>query len=63
MLFYLDNWMSASPNAKMPDRDELRRMRRERRFGGFGNRAMRRMGMDEMRRINQNGKVPSALAG
>jgi len=36
MLFYLDNWMSASPNAKIPDRDELRRMRRERRFGGLG---------------------------
>src|SRR5262249_24087867 len=36
MLFYLDNWMSASPNAKIPDRDELRRMRRERRFGQFG---------------------------
>jgi uncharacterized protein (DUF1800 family) len=63
MLFYLDNWMSASPNAKMPDRDELRRMRRERRFGGFGNRAMRRMEMDEMRRINQNGKVPNRSRG
>src|SRR5262245_44710714 len=63
MLFYLDNWMSASPNAKMPDRDELRRMRRERRFGGFGNRAMRRMGMDEMRRINQNGNVPRRSRG
>src|SRR5215813_11525010 len=36
MLFYLDNWMSASPNAKIPDRDEIRRMRRARRFGGFG---------------------------
>jgi uncharacterized protein (DUF1800 family) len=33
MLFYLDNWMSASPNAKMPNRDDLRRMRRERPFG------------------------------
>jgi uncharacterized protein (DUF1800 family) len=63
MLFYLDNWMSASPNAKMPDREELRRMRRERRFGGFGNRAMRRMEMDEMRRINQNGKVPNRSRG
>jgi uncharacterized protein (DUF1800 family) len=63
MLFYLDNWMSASPNAKMPDRDELRRMRRERRFGGFGNRAMRRMGMDEMRRNNQNGNVPRRARG
>jgi uncharacterized protein (DUF1800 family) len=29
MLFYLDNWMSASPNAKAPDRAELRRMRPE----------------------------------
>jgi uncharacterized protein (DUF1800 family) len=63
MLFYLDNWMSASPNAKMPDRDDLRRMRRERRFGGFGNRAMRRMEMDEMRRINQNGNVPRRFRG
>jgi uncharacterized protein (DUF1800 family) len=63
MLFYLDNWMSASPNAKMPDRDELRRMRRERRFGGFGNRAMRRMEMDEIRMINQNGKVPKRSRG
>ncbi|HEX2488041.1 MAG TPA: DUF1800 domain-containing protein [Blastocatellia bacterium] len=63
MLFYLDNWMSASPNAKMPDRDELRRMRRERRFGGFGNRAMRRMGMDEMRRNNQNGNIPRRSRG
>jgi uncharacterized protein (DUF1800 family) len=63
MLFYLDNWMSASPNAKMPDRDELRRMRRERRIGGFGNRAMRRMGMDEMRRTNQNGNVPRRSRG
>jgi uncharacterized protein (DUF1800 family) len=63
MLFYLDNWMSASPNAKMPDRDEFRRMRRERRFGGFGNRAMRRMEIDEMRRINQNGKVPKRSRG
>jgi len=63
MLFYLDNWMSASPNAKMPDRDELRRMRRERRFGGFGNRAMRRMEIDEMRRTNQNGKVPKRSRG
>src|SRR5215510_7841895 len=63
MLFYLDNWMSASPNAKMPDRDEFRRMRRERRFGGFGNRAMRRMEIDEMRRGNQNGKVPNRSRG
>ncbi|HEV2666408.1 MAG TPA: DUF1800 domain-containing protein [Blastocatellia bacterium] len=67
MLFYLDNWMSASPNAKMPDRDDLRRMRRERRFGGFGgrfgNRARRRMEIDEMRTLNQNGKVARRSRG
>jgi uncharacterized protein (DUF1800 family) len=67
MLFYLDNWMSASPNAKMPDRDDLRRMRRERRFGGFGggfgNRAMRRMEMDDQRTLNQNGKVAKRSRG
>jgi uncharacterized protein (DUF1800 family) len=67
MLFYLDNWMSASPNAKMPDRDELRRMRRERRFGGFGGRfgarAQRRMEIDEMRMPNQNAKVAKRSRG
>jgi uncharacterized protein (DUF1800 family) len=67
MLFYLDNWMSASPNAKMPDRDDLRRMRRERRFGGFGggfgNRAQRRIEIDEMRTLNQNGKVAKRSRG
>ncbi|MGH9767314.1 MAG: DUF1800 domain-containing protein [Blastocatellia bacterium] len=39
MLFYLDNWMSASPNVKMldrPGREGLRRMRREQRFGASG---------------------------
>jgi uncharacterized protein (DUF1800 family) len=41
MLFYLDNWMSASPNAKMPNRDDLRRMRQERRFGRLGTRGIR----------------------
>jgi uncharacterized protein (DUF1800 family) len=30
MLFYLDNWLSASPNAKMPDRNQLRQMRQNR---------------------------------
>ena len=41
MLFYLDNWMSASPNVKIPNRDEIRQMRqmrREQRLGGFGGR-------------------------
>jgi uncharacterized protein (DUF1800 family) len=67
MLFYLDNWMSASPNAKMPDRDEMRRMRRERRFGGFGgrfgDRAMRRMEIDDLRTRNQNGKAAKRSRG
>jgi uncharacterized protein (DUF1800 family) len=67
MLFYLDNWMSASPNAKIPDRNEIRRMRRERRFGGFGggfgNRGMRRMEIDDLRTRNQNGKVAKRSRG
>ncbi len=66
MLFYLDNWLSASPNAKMPDRDELRRMRRERRFGGFGagiGARARRMEIEEMRTLNQNGKVTKRSRG
>lgn len=71
MLFYLDNWMSATPNAKMPNRDELRRMRRERRLGGFGggvgNRAGRpndRMAIDDdQRMLNQNGGVARRSRG
>ncbi|MGH9836518.1 MAG: DUF1800 domain-containing protein [Blastocatellia bacterium] len=52
MLFYLDNWMSASPNIKTPSRDELRQMRRQQRgFGRFG-----RMKPEVM--LNQNGKIP-----
>jgi uncharacterized protein (DUF1800 family) len=65
MLFYLDNWMSASPNIKRLNRDELRQMRRQRRgLGRFGrmragnpglpNRAQSR---DEAM-LNQNGKIP-----
>jgi uncharacterized protein (DUF1800 family) len=68
MLFYLDNWLSASPNAKMPDRDDLRRMRRERRFGGFGgrfgNRAGRSMeGDDDQRMLNRKGKIAKRSRG
>jgi uncharacterized protein (DUF1800 family) len=69
MLFYLDNWMSASPNAKALDRDDLRRMRRERRFGGFGNRAGRLGGMapdaidDQRRTINQNARAANRFRG
>ncbi|HKE02524.1 MAG TPA: DUF1800 domain-containing protein, partial [Blastocatellia bacterium] len=71
MLFYLDNWMSASPNVKMPARDDLRRMRREQRFGGFGgrfgNRAQRpnnRMAIDDNRQtLNQNAKVVKRARG
>lgn len=61
MLFYLDNWMSASPNVKAPNRpnrDDLRRMRREQRFsrlGRLGNPGQ--MPRDNGRRmINQSGQ-------
>lgn len=62
MLFYLDNWMSASPNAKMPNRDELRQMRRNRglnnpsdngrgrRAGVFGQGARRQLPNNQMPR-------------
>lgn len=64
MLFYLDNWMSASPNSKMPDRDDLRRMRRERRLGRFGNRAGRRMAIaDDQRMLNMNARVARRSRG
>src|SRR5262249_28294342 len=78
MLFYLDNWMSASPDVKAPnrpDRDDLRRMRREQRFGGFGrgrfgnlgDRGQRpndRMARDnEQRILNQNGKIAKRARG
>ncbi len=48
MLFYLDNWLSTAPTAKLPDLNQLRQMRqnqnpngqglglRNRGFGGFG---------------------------
>jgi len=75
MLFYLDNWMSASPNVMMPNRDELRRMRREQRFGAFGrgrfgdlgNRGQRpndRIARDDdQQMLNQNGKVAKRARG
>jgi len=48
MLFYLDNWMSASPDMKMPDRDDLRQMRRERRLlNQNGKVAKRARGLNE----------------
>ena len=64
MLFYLDNWLSASPNAKMPDVNQLRQMRQNRnpnaQFGqGFGlggkdniNREMRRQEKSGQREMN-----------
>jgi uncharacterized protein (DUF1800 family) len=56
MLFYLDNWMSASPNIKTPSRDELRQMRRQQRgFGRFG-------GMRPEAMLNLNGKIPQNRA-
>ncbi len=56
MLFYLDNWMSASPNVKTLNRDELRQMRRQQRgVGRFG-------GMRPEPMLNQNGKIPQNRA-
>lgn len=58
MLFYLDNWMSASPNAKAPNRDDLRRMRQEQQFGRlgrFGIRGQMPRGSDQQM-PNQNGQ-------
>jgi uncharacterized protein (DUF1800 family) len=46
MLFYLDNWMSASPNANTRDfrnRDGVRQLKRERSVGRFGGARMRDM--------------------
>src|SRR5262245_46873421 len=69
MLFYLDNWMSASPNVKMPTRDELRRMRRELRpgvigRGNFGARGQRQMTIDnDQRRPDQKVKVVKRARG
>ena len=36
MLFYLDNWLSTSPNAKMPDLNQLRQMRQNQNPNGQG---------------------------
>ncbi len=64
MLFYLDNWMSASPNAKMPNRDDLRRMRREQRFGRLGRFGVRgQMPRDnDQQMVNQPGQQPGQIA-
>ncbi|MBS1809366.1 MAG: DUF1800 domain-containing protein [Acidobacteria bacterium] len=64
MLFYLDNWLSTSPNAKMPDFNQLRQMRQNRnpntplgqgRLGrlstGNVNREMRQMEKQEQREM------------
>ncbi|HEX4948202.1 MAG TPA: DUF1800 domain-containing protein [Blastocatellia bacterium] len=62
MLFYLDNWLSTSPNAKMPDLNQRRQMRQNQnpnrqgaepgrtQLGIFGNnRALRRQQKQEMK--------------
>src|SRR5262249_44474155 len=66
MLFYLDNWMSASPNVKMPNRpdrpyrEDLRRMKREQRFGGFGGRFGARIQRPNIRMpIDNNKQAPN----
>jgi uncharacterized protein (DUF1800 family) len=63
MLFYLDNWMSASPNAKMPSREdlrELRQMRRNRDLDNPSNRINRRAGVfgQGARRQMPNNQMP-----
>jgi uncharacterized protein (DUF1800 family) len=51
MLFYLDNWMSASPDARAPNRDELRQMRRQAPRGA------------ERQMLNQQGRIPRRARG
>ncbi len=77
MLFYLDNWMSASPDAKMPNREELRRMKRDQPAGRFGRMKLgkrNRQLNDQMERdderqmanqqmVNQNGKFKKRARG
>ena len=56
MLFYLDNWLSTSPTAKMPDLNKLRQMRQNQNPQGQGlgsglgnNRPLRRQEKSEMK--------------
>lgn len=46
MLFYLDNWMSASPNARRPNRQELRQFRQQQIPNG--NRPVDRARLDQL---------------
>ncbi len=58
MLFYLDNWMSASPNAKLPNnRQELRRMRNQQ---GQGRLDGARLGRLRQMMNQRNAQTPQA---
>jgi uncharacterized protein (DUF1800 family) len=71
MLFYLDNWLSTSPNTRMPDFQQLRQMRqnqnpsgqglgiRGEQFGNLGNRNLRRQ---EKREARQEMKMEEKMA-
>ena len=65
MLFYLDNWLSTAPDAKIPDFQKLRQMRQER----MGNqnapnnpkREMRQMERLQQREINSDPKMAEKM--
>jgi uncharacterized protein (DUF1800 family) len=71
MLFYLDNWLSTSPNAKMPNVQQLRQMRQNQnpnapglgiRGGQFGNLNNRNMRRQERREARQETKMEEKMA-
>lgn len=52
MLFYLDNWLSTAPDAKIPDLQKLRQMRQER-MGNQNNSTNPKREMRQMERLQQ----------
>ncbi len=65
MLFYLDNWLSASPNAKLPDLNQLRQMRPNQPpnrpgAGNFGNN--RQLRRQEKQEAKQETKMEEKMA-
>ena len=52
MLFYLDNWLSTAPDAKIPDLQKLRQMRQER-MGNQNNPTNPKREMRQMERLQQ----------
>ena len=67
MLFYLDNWLSTSPNAQLPNPNQLRQMRqnrigqgaglRPRQFGGLGNLRNRELRQQERQEMKAEEKM------